>query len=304
MPSYKTPTPQQIEVVAQRLRSPELAAYFLSRLQSPAWIAPFFKHGVFASPPPAVAAEDGALHYPIWSASQYLARMAAQSPSEVAAILAPIETNNPSVLKDILDAAAKMPADVAATLVPTVCKAIGANALWLHFPNATDLCVRLASEHQETAAMKLANTLFVLNSESGTNVVGHHDRYWYVEGLKKVVPVLAKVRPRQFLPVLCDWTCAAINIEGHSTGEIDLDGSWHWRPAIEEHQQNETFSLAGEMVGFARQAFEQAITDGQITFDDGLAVIDKYHYLVFKRLRILELSQIPSQSSGEVQVVF
>ena len=50
MPSFKTPTQQQVDTAVQRMRSPEFAAYFLSRLENPKWIPPLRENGLFASP--------------------------------------------------------------------------------------------------------------------------------------------------------------------------------------------------------------------------------------------------------------
>ena len=64
MPFYKTPTTDQVEKAVQRMRSPELAAYFLSRLENPRWITPLHEKGLFASPPPPIRVEGGGLRYP------------------------------------------------------------------------------------------------------------------------------------------------------------------------------------------------------------------------------------------------
>src|ERR1051325_9731426 len=102
MPSFKTPTPSQIEIVVQQLRSPEHAAYFFSRLNNPRWIGPLRAHGVFDNPPP--PDKDGtSTRYLQWPASRYLARMAKEAPVEVAEILAQIQTDNVSVMGDVLD---------------------------------------------------------------------------------------------------------------------------------------------------------------------------------------------------------
>ena len=285
MSSFKTPTSQQIEVASQRMRSPEFAAYFLSRLQNPEWIIPLCDCGLFANPPPAISVEGGGVRYPNWPATQYLARMAAHSPEKVATILVSIETNNPSVFRDILDAAANMPIAVAAKLVPALCKGIGLDAFWVYFPNATDLCVRLASEGQEDAALSLADALFALRHASCKGIA-NRDHYWYSEGLEKVVPRLTAVRPTKFLTRFCTWLHSAVENRDHFDRESGSDFSWHWRPAIEEHEQNDRYDLAGEMVGFVRQAFEQAITEGKMTFEAADAIIAKHRYVVFKRLRI------------------
>ncbi|GAF85392.1 unnamed protein product, partial [marine sediment metagenome] len=137
MPSFKTPTQQQIDTAVQRMRSPEFAAYFLSRLENPEWITPLLKSQLFASPPPAVTDASGGICYPHWPASRYLARMASHSPSEVAAIFGGLKTNNPSVIGDILDAALRMPDEIAIKLVPIVCQAAQDGTFWMRFKDAS-----------------------------------------------------------------------------------------------------------------------------------------------------------------------
>ena len=88
MPSFKTPTQDQIDIAVQRMRSPEFEAYFFARLNNPRWLSPLKGRGLFASPPPVIAAETGSTTYPYWPASSYLARMAKHAPDEVAKIFA------------------------------------------------------------------------------------------------------------------------------------------------------------------------------------------------------------------------
>jgi hypothetical protein len=224
--------------------------------------------------------------------------MAAHLPTEVAGILAFIETDNPSVLRDTLDAAGNMPAGIAATLVPALCKATKAGTLWWRFMNAADLCVQLATEGQTDAAMLLAEALFTPQFEQGKEEPTHRDRHWYIKGLGKVVPVLTAKAPKRFIIDLCDWLAASIAVKKHIDPESGADYSWSWRPAIEEHEQNRTYDFAGEMVGFVRQAFEQAIIDGSLNLDAGLVIVGKYPYIVFKRLRLHLINRFAKQAPG------
>ena len=203
MPSFKTPTQRQIETAIQRLRSPELAVYFFSRLENPNWVTALKEKGIFATPPPPVPVESGGVRFPHWPASKYLARMAQHVPSEVAAIFAGMDTDNESIIGDILESAMRMPAQVAATLVPVISLAIGAGTLWLHFEVASDLCVRLAEGGELHASMTLADALFEPKLEKGREMPNRRDDYWYQAGLKKVVPVLTEREPREFLKNMC-----------------------------------------------------------------------------------------------------
>ncbi len=305
MRSFKTPTKQQIETAIQRMRSPEFAAYFLSRLDNPQWIPALHENGLLASPPAAIPVEGGGIRYPHWPVSKYLARMALEAPREVADIFAKIETDNASIIGDMLDAALAMPAGDSARLVPTICTAARAGRLWIHFKDASDLCVRLAQGGEFDAAMELAEVLFMPQAEEGRRGPRQRDQYWYKDGLKKVIPVLAGPCAHVFLPKLCDWLNASVRARmskdaGHETGS---DYSYIWRPAIEEHGQNQSYNFAGVMVGFVREGFEQAIRSVSITLEEALQIVDHYSYLIFKRMRIHLIGQFAEQNCPLVRQV-
>ncbi|MDI6448673.1 hypothetical protein [Anaerobaca lacustris] len=286
MPSFKTPTSQQIETVLQRIRSPEFGAYFLSQLKNPKWIAPLQDSGLFSSPPPAIHSEGGYVRYSNWPASRYLARMAQQAPTEVADILATIETDNPYVVGNVVDAALAMRPDVAGSLVPVIARAARDGTLWIAFKDASDLCVRLAEGGEVNPAMELADALFAPAFEAGQERPKGRDAYWYKDGLKKVAPILSETSAREFLPKLCDWLKAAIDAKRNVDPGTGSDYSDIWRPAIEEHEQNHDYDFAGGVVGYVREAFERAIQSKQVLLDEGLQILGQYPYLVFKRLRL------------------
>src|SRR5690348_15369925 len=114
MPSWKTPTPQQIERAVALLAHPVDQARFFEELQNPQWLAPLNARGFFASPP----GQEGAPSFAPWPASAYLARMAVHAPDEVLAILLKMKaTKNVRVRQDVVDAALAMPPALAAQLV-------------------------------------------------------------------------------------------------------------------------------------------------------------------------------------------
>jgi hypothetical protein len=296
MKSFNKPTDNQVNAAVALLCSPNYRAYFFQRLENPNWIIPLRDRGFFGDPQATEGVEGGGVRHPPWPASQYLTRMADVAPNEVADILVRIETDNSSVLTDIVDAAIKMPADIAVALVPTVCKSLRADAFGVIFPKATDLCVQLGTNNQEDAAMVLAEALFGLElHERGTK--RQRERYFYTEGLKKIVPVLTVRHPEEFVEHLCKWLGTAIKQEADYTGPgTREDYSWSWRPTIEEHEQNRNYDFPCEMVGFVRQAFEQAIDDGQMTLINGLAIVEKQPSSVFKRLRIHLVNRFAEQT--------
>lgn len=286
MPSYKTPTPSQIDTAVQRMRSPEFAAYFFSRLENPLWIAPLRDQAIFASPPPAVVVEGGGMRYPHWPASKFLASMASKAPQQVAAILAALSTDNLSIVGDMLDAANRMQPDDAIALVPAICRVAEEGKLWIHFKDASELCLRLIEGQQLDAASQLADALFTPRFGGGEEGPGRRDEHWYKEGLQKVAPALSRAKGATFLTVLCDWLRAAVTAKKHVDTDTGADYSYSWRPAIEEHEQNHDFDFAGVLVGITRAAFEEAIAADAISLADALAMLQKQVFHVFVRMRI------------------
>jgi hypothetical protein len=293
MTSFKTPTKAQIDKAVQRMRSTEHAAYFLSRLQNPKWIIPLRDNGLFKDAPPVIQVDGDRKHFPHWPASKYLARMAKQAPNEVADIFSKIETDNSSIIGDILDAALAMQADVAVSLVPVICRAARDGALWICFDEASELCVQLAEGGKPDAAMKLAKALFAF--EEGREKPIRRDEFWYKDGLKKVMPVLARRKPHDFLPKLCDWLKALIDAKDFEPNS-GSDFSYSWRPAIEEHEQNSDYDFAGVMVGVVREAFEVAIRSKSISLNKALKIVERYTYLVFKRMRLHLIGEFADQN--------
>lgn len=285
-----------VESFQTRLADSSLEREFFKMLNSPIWLEPLDRAGFFSCPRAPEEVQGGTRH-PHWPASQYLVRMANVAPNDVANILLRIETDNSSVMGDIVDAALKMPAEIAVTLTPAVCKAIQVDAFGVIFPDATDLCVQWGNNGQEDAAMVLAEALFGSGRQHDRGTTADRERHFYSGGLKKVVPVLTAKRPRQFIDSLCKWLGTVITREKNYTGPGTRENySWSWRPAIEEHEQNRDYGFPSEMVGCVRQAFEQAIGDGQMTLEEGLAVLDKQTASVFKRLRIHLVNRFAEQT--------
>lgn len=296
MRSYEKPTSEEIDAALPLLSSPQHEAYFFSRLDNPLWIGPLAERDVFTYPPKSEPVAGGGVRFPSWPPSGYLARMASLAPTEVVAIFANLATDNTSIIGDLIKAALVMPADIAKGLVPAVSRAAKDGTLWFHFKDASALCVRLADGGEVEVAMTLADALFEPEFQGGKLQPNRWDEYWYKDGLKAVFPVFAEREPRQFLPKLCDWMKASVDSRRHVRAESGSDYSYIWRPAIEEHQQNRDYDFAGVMVGFVRQANEQAIRHRKLSLDESLEIIGRYSYLAFRRIAIHLINEFAEQN--------
>ncbi len=298
MKSYDKPTDEQVEAAMPLLSSPQHEAYFFSQLENPHWIMPLKNRGMFDNPPKVEHVKGGGIRFPLWPASQYLAKMAPHAPTEVASIFIGLETHNESIIRDIINAALAMPSAAAKTLVPRISQAMQKEILSLNFKDASDLCVRLAEGGEAKAAMDLAEALFTPKFEEGQEEPSRRDEYWYKAGLKKVIPVMAGREPRAFLMKLCEWLKVSVDAKKHVDPASGSDYSYMWRPAIEEHGQNLDYEFAGVMVGFVRQGFEQAIRDESLSLGKALEIIAPYSYVVFRRIKVHLINEFAEQNAA------
>lgn len=271
------------------LDDPAVSRVFYEFLDSVKWIDPLSRAGYFSNPPRVEKLPLGGVQYTPWPAGKYLSKIAKESPREVAIVLAGIETDNAAVISNILDAALKMPVIEMSKLVPVLCRAVGSEAVWWSFKDATKVCAVLAEGGKEEEALRLSTALLAPAFRKRGKGPDRQDRFWYEEGLKTIVPVLAKRITEQFLPKLCDWLVAAVKNSTYMTRRrpdgID-DASYLWRPAIEESSRNPSYYFEGTVAGFVRQGFEEAIKEGSLTLEEGLKILEKYPYLVFRRIEM------------------
>jgi hypothetical protein len=296
MKSFAKPTSEQVQSVAPLLSSPQHERYFFERLDNPEWIIPLREHGFFGQPPAVEQVEGGGVRYVTWPASGYLARMAKHAPKDVAAMFAEIKTDNPCVLGDMITATFDMPVDVAKTLVPGVCRAARAGVLWVYFGEAAKLCMHLAKGGEESSAMMLAEALFTPRFEKGREEPVAQEAGQYRIWLKQVLPILVARRAKELMSQLCEWLKAVIEAKEHVDTESKSDYSYVWRPAIEEHDQNEDYDFASAMVGFVREGFDLAVWNDKITLDEAMQILDGQHYLAFKRIRVHLINKFAEQN--------
>ena len=277
------------------LQDTDVRREFFNNLARADWITPLRESGYFASPPKPKQAVGGGAQHPVWPEGEYLVRLATRAPSDIASVFAEVDTANIWVVRNVLDAAIAMPSVDAAALVPKIGDAAKEGTLWIHLKGASDLCVQLAKGGEVGAALALAKTLFAPRTGEGEKQLRHRDEYWYKEGLKKVVPVLAELQPQEFVQELCAWLNALVDTKEHVQRNDGSDYSYLWRPAVEAHEQNRDYDLTAVLVGFVRQGFEQAIGNGGMSLKRGLAILAGYSYLIFKRIEVHLINEFAEQ---------
>jgi hypothetical protein len=295
MKSFNKPTDELVDSATPLLSSPQHEEYFFARLENPQWIEPLAARDFFSHPPKVQIIEGMGVRFPRWAPSRYLARMAELAPAEVSKVLLKLDVDNPSVVGDFLDAALAMPVSFAVTLVPKVRTAANLGTLSIHFNEAAELCKKLAENSEADSAMTLAAEIFQPTRQLRRELSAQNDLFQYERGLKKVLAPLSLARPHEFLGMLTKWLEIAIKSKRHIRRGSDSDYSYLWRPAIEEHPQNRDYDFAGVLVGFAREGFEAGIRHESVTLKDALAILERYSFSVFTRLRLHLINEFAEQ---------
>lgn len=298
--------PRQEAVSELRSRvphNPVTLRYLFEKLTDPRWLRILEEAGLFRYPPaPEYDPDHGTVGFPPWPASQYLARMAkvAEAQPDVLRIALTIpETDNVRIHEDLADVALALPPEMAANCVPLAEKWV-ASTLSLLLPEKLGaLVVHLADGGQEAEALRLARSLYdVVPEERRSGPQGEHDplglrlpeprpRFdpWvYEEVLKTSVPVLARRAREQSISLLCDILEKAIGLMGYA--KPPYDGSFIWRPAIEEHRRNPRFGVASALVSALRDAAEATIADDPQMLRAVNEVLMRRPWAVFRRLML------------------
>lgn len=298
--SSSAPIEERLVRIEPLLRDEDLQREFWNLLDDERWVPVLKKAGMFDHPPAPKQVSGERISFPYWGQSKYLAKVASRLPSEVAAIFAGLNTENVSIIGDMLDAARVIPIGEATALVPAVRRAAAARTLWVHWKDASDFCVRLAQEGEGGISLLLAEALF---APKGTDVKAgpiQSEIYWYREGLRKVTPILAKTSTWAFLPMISDWLEALVRSSKNVDFETGDDYSYIWRPAIEEHEQNNDHNLVSAVLGCVRDAFEVGIRAGEISLAAALDLLDSRELAVFRRIRIHLLAEFGDQEGLRV----
>lgn len=270
--------------------------YFFDSLQSPEWIAPLYKEGMFQDPPEPEH-EGDTIGFPIWPESRYLARMASHVPQKVLEIALKIpDTDNVRVNEDLADAALAMPADLSARLVPKAKDWLKKPYKMLLPEKLGEFVTHLTKGGQICEAVDLAGAILEVMPDPRDNkdreIVGiglfspepqaQIDSWDYERILNKQIPGLIESAGLDALSMLCDKLFNAVLFSrSERKFEDPEDYSYIWRPAIEDHTQNRNHDIRGFLVSAVRDAGEKLIeTEGKTALD----LIEKRPFKVFLRI--------------------
>jgi len=279
--------------------------YFFDSLNSPEWIEPLYKEGMFQHPLEPER-EGDTIGFPIWPESRYLARMATYAPEKVLEIALKIpDTENVRVNEDLADAAFVMPANLAARLVPKAKDWLKKPYKMLLTEKLGELVTHLTKGGQIREAVDLAGTILEVlpdpREEEGRETERNElfspephariDAWDYGRILKKQVPDLIESAGLEVLSMLCDRLSDAVlfSISKRKVADPE-DYSYIWRPAIEEHSQNREHDIRGFLVSAVRDAGEKLIeAEGKSALD----LIEKRPFKIFLRIGLYLRRRFP-----------
>ena len=279
--------------------------HFFDHLQSPDWLKGLRDDGFFKRPAqPLEDPEKGTVQLTAWPEARYLIGVAADHPETVLAIILEADaTKNAGVHRDFLEIANKLPAELAARIVPSVegwlTSDYGGSLL---FDRIRDLVVRLAESGQGAAALTLARALLTLSvgkkesiSLFGAHLAPRFERWFYKETLDRVGPVLIQAVASRWLETSADLLAGAVR---DSLGADDQkgpeDGSFQWRPAIEDHGQNEPQdSVIDGLVVAVREASLSLVAKDPSVISAIVALLEARGFKVFQRLALHVLRSHP-----------
>jgi hypothetical protein len=239
MPSWKTPTPEQIERTISLLARPEQRRYFFDKLNNPRWLTPLAERGFFSNPPePLRDNTKGTVQFLQWPALQYLTRMASipEAQDDVLRIALNIPgSDNITIHDSLAEIATNLPAPMAAQFVPRAAQWL--NAPYRHRRLATylgTLINHLATNGQSYAAEELARVTLAITKDETRDVYANMEPWDYGQTLKEALPGLRQSRGMAALTLTCDLLQTAA--PPYTTrGKPPLeDGSTIWHDEVEE----------------------------------------------------------------------
>lgn len=304
MQSWPTPTPDQASRAIALLVRAEQRKYFFSRLQNPEWVKVLAAKGFFMDPPePILDDAKATVSFPPWPEAMYLVRMASHAPEDVINVIERIpETANVRVHQDLIDAAVAMPPDLAAKLVPRIKIWLGTPYRLLLPDRVGRLIASLAAGGEVDASIVLAeHTLAIVPGGRGSSSESSeepNDRptsepsarigdWDYGEILRRDIPILVEWAGVRALALLIDLLEEAVSTKrSHGdTGKPD-DYSYVWRPAIEEHEQNEFCDVRGLLVTAIRDTAETIVSSNPGQLRSVVQLLEQRDWFIFRRLAL------------------
>lgn len=269
------PNKERIARFVELTKNTTLHQYAFQHLNDPTWIKPLHAKGFFSAPREPIRDEvKGAISFPVWPESRYLARMAARDPERVRDIVLDIpDTENIRVHEDFADAALAMPPKMVAEWARKEMRWVERQErLYFLLPERLGAVLAyLARGGEVRTALAFARTLLAvlpgprlierphqqMSYNLPTEPQARFDIWDYEEILKNHMPDLVNAAGARALTLLCDLLDDAVRLSRRPRQRKGPeDYSYIWRRAIEEHEHNHPHGLRGSLVSAVRDAAE------------------------------------------------
>uniref|UniRef100_A0A7V2ZKE6 Uncharacterized protein n=1 Tax=Ignavibacterium album TaxID=591197 RepID=A0A7V2ZKE6_9BACT len=294
---------KELNILKRLISTNSLANYFWQNLRQLGWIKVLKDEGFFDILSER-SANNNELYITQSFVSEYLLNVADKYPNEVIEIIKETDTDNARVIWNYVRIGLALDPKYTAKLVPMVKKWLGnlkMNSI-LFDSDIIKWVKHLSDSGQFDAAFKLLKILtnpkvqkpIGVRDKEVEKIIGKDrpkavtviDYYYLKELLSKGLSKLVENNPERLSRILQQALEKTIKIEyGHTKWNLDL--SYIWRAAIEDHPQNyEYYRLTDVLLNALRSSTEVlARNDKEI----GLEIINEYfnhRYSIFRRLAI------------------
>lgn len=258
------PTVDDVRRALALISSRDELEYFYDQLSSPEWIPALREAGLLEASPEPVEAEGG-IAFPHWGLSRYLTRVAPTDPAAVSDAIAQLaDSRNPRVRRDLAEALVAMPAQFSLPFLERL-------SAWVHDPYnlsveraAADLGQKLVAEGLKDGALDLIAGVAALVAPETWQADAAWvplERYDYAETVHGLAVAAAARFGVDVIYVLSDELARGLDAEfgPRATDEPARDLSFIWRPAIEDHPQNQDLDHKAKLVVAIRDAITTAL---------------------------------------------
>ncbi len=234
------------------LKTESYANYFFKKVEKPFWFKILLRKGFFDSSPEPIQGKDKESYViPFWAPLQYLEKISKypEFSDELINIMQRItkdKVDNYLTYYVFTKMSVNFPSAKSAKVVPLV-------KSWLinsRFNNSVisaeliKLLKYLLENNQIDAALELIEIVTETKEEKQkvfefNKAEAIVDIYWLKKLIRENINLIIEKCPKKAIGIVCQNLVKAIEIEHKNTNNgIYRDGSYIWRPAIEEHTQN------------------------------------------------------------------
>jgi len=303
--SKSQPTKNEVNRFANEIPNNTIFhCYFFDHLENLGWLEPLWNKGFFMKPPSAERNEEaGTIRFPPWPESRYLARMAKHRPEIVADIIRKMQdTDNAAVHSDLIDALLTMPPEVSATLTEKVKE--WAKSPYLLLPEKLGkLITHLTEGGRVCEAMAISSILLDVFPDSRQERLpepqSRLDAWHYEQILKQNFLDLVRIVGLPAVELLCNLLEKAIILSSKQKEYKEPeDYSCIWRPAIENHDQNQNLgrTIKDVLVSGVRDAAIMAVSSDKVAVEEVIEMLESRSWKVFNRIALHVLAVFAEQA--------